>query len=180
MEAKKDSSDEIKWIVARNDLLAYPDFNEEFKIHTNASDFQLGAFIRQKFKTISFDSRKVTDAQKSYTVTEKYLLIMIETLKQFRTILLGQILRIYTNNKNLKCKMLKIDRVLIWRLILEEYDQDIKYIQVDKNILADALSKFTINRNQETTQEPTYKSKLCQKLMTPNNYLKVFYLLILN
>ena len=70
MEAKKDSSDEIKWIVARNDLLAYPDFNEEFKIHTNASDFQLGVVINQNGKLITFYSRKLTDTLKIYSITE--------------------------------------------------------------------------------------------------------------
>ena len=34
--------------MAHNTLLTYPDFNETFKIHTNASAFQLGAVISQK------------------------------------------------------------------------------------------------------------------------------------
>ena len=38
---EQDAFDEIKGIVARNTLLSYPDFNEEFKIHTDASYFQL-------------------------------------------------------------------------------------------------------------------------------------------
>ena len=36
---------EIKRIVARNNFLDYPDFNEEFNIHTDARKFQLGAVI---------------------------------------------------------------------------------------------------------------------------------------
>ena len=31
----------IQWIVARNTLLNYPDFNENFKTYNNASVFQL-------------------------------------------------------------------------------------------------------------------------------------------
>ena len=42
-EFEQDSFDEIKWIVSRNTLLTYPDSNETFKIHTDASAFQLGA-----------------------------------------------------------------------------------------------------------------------------------------
>ena len=37
--------DEIKRIVARNNLLIYPDFNKRFDIYTDASDSQLGAVI---------------------------------------------------------------------------------------------------------------------------------------
>ena len=69
---------------------------------------------------------------------------------------------------------LNTGRVLIWRLVLEEYGQDIEYIQGDKNIVSDTLSIFTINRNEETTQQSTYKYKLDQKSMTPENYLRVF------
>ena len=64
-----------------NTLLAYPDFNEEFKIRTDASDLQLGAVIIQKFKPISLYSKKFTDAQKMYTVTEKELLSIVGNLK---------------------------------------------------------------------------------------------------
>ena len=49
---------------------------------------------------IDLYSRKFIDAQKRYIETEKELLIIFETLKQFRTILSGQILIIYTEYKN--------------------------------------------------------------------------------
>ena len=51
---KQDAFDKIKRIVARDTLLDYPDFNEEFKIHTNASNLQLRAFISKKGKHIAF------------------------------------------------------------------------------------------------------------------------------
>ena len=47
---EQDAFDETKRIVARDNLLAYPVFNKELKIHTNARDSQLGAFIIQKCK----------------------------------------------------------------------------------------------------------------------------------
>ena len=57
---------------------------------------------------------------------------MVETLKEFRTVLLGQILRIYTDDKNLTFKCFNTDRVLIWILVLEEYGLDIEYIKGEK------------------------------------------------
>ena len=66
---KQDSFEYIKQIVSRATLLAYPYFNENFKIHTNASGFQLGAFINHNGKLIIFYSRTLTDPQKLYTVT---------------------------------------------------------------------------------------------------------------
>ena len=105
--------------MAHNNLLTYPDFSEEFKIHTNASNLNLGAVISYKVKPIAFHSRKITDTQRRYTVTERGTLSIFETLKEFRTILLGQRLRIYTDHKNLTCKNNSTDRVLKWILILE-------------------------------------------------------------
>ena len=67
-KTEQDDFKEINQIVALNNLLAYQYFNEEFKIHTNAREFQLGAFISQNGKPIYFYSRKLTDAQKSYAV----------------------------------------------------------------------------------------------------------------
>ena len=51
-------TDEIKRIVARNTLLTYPYFNETFKIHINASKFQLVVVIRHKGKPIALYGRK--------------------------------------------------------------------------------------------------------------------------
>ena len=103
-EVKQDYFDKIKRIVARDTLLTYPDFNETFKIYTNSSVFRLGAVISHKGRPIAFYSIKLTDSQKQYTLIEIELLIIVETLKEFRTILLGQKSRIYTYHKNLTCK----------------------------------------------------------------------------
>ena len=61
--------DEIKRIVACGNLLTYPVFYEEFKIHANASYFRLGAVISHKVKPIAFYSRKITGYQRRYIVT---------------------------------------------------------------------------------------------------------------
>ena len=111
--------------MARDTLLTYPDFNETFKIHTDDSGLQLGAVISQKVKPISFYSRKLTDSQQRYTVMERELLSIVETLKEFRTILLGHKLQIYTDNKNRTCTKINTNIVLIWILILEKYGPDI-------------------------------------------------------
>ena len=93
-------------IVARDTSLTYPDFNETFKIQTDAIAFQLGSVISHKVKPIYLYGIKLTGAQQWYTVTEKELLSTVETLKNFRTMLLGQKLRIYTDHKHYTCKHL--------------------------------------------------------------------------
>jgi len=57
-----------KTMVAQDVLLAHPDPNEEFVIETDASDYQLGAAIKQK------GNRKLTEPQKKHSAIEKELL----------------------------------------------------------------------------------------------------------
>ena len=80
-KSERDSFNEIMRIVDRDTLLTYTYFNETFKMHTNPSNLQLGAEINQEGKHITFYSRKLNDYQKRYTVTERELLSIIETLK---------------------------------------------------------------------------------------------------
>ena len=56
--------------MVRNTLLNYPDFNEIFKIHTDASAFQVGEVSRQKGKLIAFYSRRINSSQQRYAVRE--------------------------------------------------------------------------------------------------------------
>ena len=89
-----------------NNLLAYPDFNEEFKIPTDASDFQLVAVIIHNGKPFNLYGRKLTMSQKRFTATDTEVPSIIETLKTFRTILLGQRSRIFTDPKTLHVNVL--------------------------------------------------------------------------
>jgi hypothetical protein len=80
--------DAIKRVIGWEALLAYPNFNAPFEIHTDPSKTQLGAVISQGGKPIAFFSRKLNGAQLNYTVTKKELLSIIETLKEFCNILI--------------------------------------------------------------------------------------------
>ena len=42
------SFDQMKALMAKETLLTFSDFNEEFEIHTDASKLQLGACISQR------------------------------------------------------------------------------------------------------------------------------------
>jgi len=122
--------DNVKTTIAKEVVLAYPDFTKSFDIYTDASTKQLGSVITQDNRPIAFFSRKLSDAQSKYTITELELIAIVETLKDFNRMLWGQWINVYTDHKNLTRDDLGLtsDRVARWRILLEEYAPEIIYI----------------------------------------------------
>ncbi len=87
----------------------------------DASTKQLGAVITQDNRSIAFFSRKLSKTQTKYSATKIELLAIVETLKEFRGMLWGQQIKVYTDHKNLIRDALGLisDRVYQWRLLLK-------------------------------------------------------------
>jgi hypothetical protein len=101
--------------VSQETLLAFPDFEKEFHVYTDASNKQLGAVIMQEGKPLAFYSIKLSPAQTRYTTGEKELLSIVETLKEFRNILFGQKVIVHTDHLNILYGKLSNDHITRWR-----------------------------------------------------------------
>jgi hypothetical protein len=134
--------DEMKKVISKETLLTFPDFNKEFHIYTDASNVQSGAVIMQEAKPLAFYSRKMNAAQSRYTTGEQELLSIIETLKEYQNILLGQTLVVHTDHKNIIYGNLSNDGIARWRLLLEEFGPCYEHIAGKDNVVADALSRM--------------------------------------
>jgi hypothetical protein len=84
----------------------------------------------QEGKPLAFYSRKLNSAQTRYTIGKQELLSILETLKEFRDILLGQQAIVHTDHLNILYGKLSKDRITRWRLLLEEYGP--KYVHIAK------------------------------------------------
>ncbi|KAG7337809.1 hypothetical protein IV203_015278 [Nitzschia inconspicua] len=111
----------IKALLAEEAFLQFPDHNKPFHICTDASDRQMGSVILQEGKPVAFFSRKLNPAQRNYTTGEKELLSIVETLKEYRTILFG-------------C----------------QYGPIFHYIKGEHNTTADAFSRLSFSERQST------------------------------
>jgi hypothetical protein len=109
----QEAFDQIKAILTKEAFLKYPDHNRPFHIYTDASDYQMGSVIIQDKRPVAFFSRKLNSAQKNYTTGEKEILSIVETLKEYKTMLFGcPELHIYTDHKNLTFSNFQTQRVL--------------------------------------------------------------------
>ena len=90
-----------KAAIARDVILAYPDYTQGFEIYTDSSRLQLGAIITQNKRPMAFFSRKLSPSQQKYSVTKQELLAIVATLKEFKGMLWGQQITVYTDHTNL-------------------------------------------------------------------------------
>jgi transposase InsO family protein len=161
----QDAFEKVKTLISKETLLTFPNFNEPFHIFTDASKYQLGAVIMQNEKLIAFYSRKLNSAQRKYTTGEQELLSVVETLKEFRNILFGQQIVVHTDHKNILYKKLSNDRIIRWRLLLEEYGPEYVHIAGRDNVVADALSRMEADFNINEQDQNAY-AQMCASVIS--------------
>jgi hypothetical protein len=122
------------------------------------SSTQLGALISQDNRPIAFFSRKLSQMQQKYSVAEIGLLVIVETLKEFKGMLWGQDIKVYTDCKNLTRDALGLtsDRVYCWWLLLEEYAPKIIYIKGIYNTVEDAILQLENDPKLNKTNKYTH------------------------
>ena len=104
--------------------MAHPEYSKDFEIYTYTLSKQVGSLITQDNRPLVIFSRKLSIKQQKFCVTKLELLAIVEILKEFKGMLWGQRLKVYTDHKNLSHDALGLtsDCIYQWRLLLEEFD----------------------------------------------------------
>lgn len=137
----------LKEIIASDQILAYPDFNIPFILTTDASNYAIGAVLSQiqekSERPIAFASRTLNKCETNYSTIEKEALAIIWGIDKFKPYLYGNKFTLFTDHKPLQfiknCN--KNQKILNWRIELENYDYTIVYKEGKTNVVADALSR---------------------------------------
>ncbi len=90
------------------------------------------------------------------------LLAIVETLKEFKGMLWGQPINVYTDHKYLMRDALglTLDQVYQWKLLLEEYRPKIVHIKGIHNTIADANSRLEYDPSVNQTAENYFMTKI--------------------
>ena len=147
-EAEK-SFKKLKKRLTEPPILAFPNFELEFILFTDASDFGIGAVLSQmidtKERVIAYYSRHLSVTEQNYSNTEKECLAVVNAVKHFRPYLLGRHFTLIVDHQPLEYLKKAKDtnrRVNRWSLELASYDYTIKYRKGRVHNNADALSRI--------------------------------------
>ena len=136
------------------------DWNKEFEIMCDASDYAMGAVLEQRtkkmFKAIYYANKTFNEAQENYSTTEKKMLAMVFSCEKFRPYILGSHVIIHTNHAAIRYLRFKKDaklRLIRWVFLLQEFDLEIKDKKGSDNVIDDHLSKLEKTTVQEKGSE---------------------------
>ena len=139
----------LNQILTSAPVLAYPRFDKEYILDTDASDSAIGAVLSQTHSdgehVIAYGSRSLIKAERRYSVTRKELLAMVHFVKSFRHYLYGCHFTLRTDHSALQwLRTFKEPggQIARWLQVLEEYDFTVEHRPGSRHQNADSLSRF--------------------------------------
>lgn len=97
--------DQLKTMLQKEPVLAYPDPAKPYKLYTDASQYAVGAVLTQEKegteRVIQYVSHTLSKVQQRWPIVEKEAYAILHALKTLRTYLWGAKFAIYTDHKPL-------------------------------------------------------------------------------
>ena len=117
--------EELKAFFTTTPIMRAPDWHLPFKVMCDASDLAVGAVLGQRVEgksyVVYYASKKLNEAQRNYTLTEKELLAVVYALDKFRSYLIGSDIVIFIDHSTMKYLLTKQNskaRLIRWVLLL--------------------------------------------------------------
>ena len=142
----------LKEAFTGDNILIFPDYEKEFVVETDASDFAVGCVLSQLsdkdnvLHPIAFHSRSLTPTELNYTIYDKELLAIITAFTVWRHHLEGAKfpIQVITDHRNLlyfKKPQHLNQRQIRWSLFLTKFDFRISFRPGGKSGKPDSLSR---------------------------------------
>ncbi len=141
---------QLKTLLTTAPALAYPDFNKDFYLYTDASDIGLGATFMQsdawnKLQPVAYSSQTLNPAGLNYSTTHKEALAVVWSLCYFKDLIYGYPIHVESdqeaivelfNSKHLRGKIAR------WPLIVQDFNPSFSFLPGKANVVAYALTRL--------------------------------------
>ena len=126
--------------------LTIPLENDEFKVHTDASEFAIGGVLlvkrNESWQPVHFVSKKLSGSQLNWPIREKEAYAIIHCLSKFDSLIRSRHFIVATDNQSLKWLFeAPSGKLARWAVLLSEYDMEIEWCKGSSNVVADFLSR---------------------------------------
>lgn len=169
----------LKQCLISAPVLTCPDFSKPFEVHTDASNFGIGAMLTQsingKEHPIAYMSKSLSAAERNYSITERETLAVITALEHWRCYIEnGQTFTVYTDHSALKWFLSITNptgRLARWGVRLSAFNFVLKHRRGVDNVIPDSLSRsvpvstIAVSNSLLDTKDSWYLTifKGCQK-----------------
>jgi hypothetical protein len=101
-EACDEAFGTLKGILVKAPMLKLPDFDKEFEIHSDASNFAIGGVLVQEGRSVAFESKKLSETERRWPTHEKEMWAVIHCLKTWGHYIGSKDVVVWTDNVTLK------------------------------------------------------------------------------
>jgi transposase InsO family protein len=138
---------DVKEAISNCSTLHFMDSQAPIFLHTDASKYAIGAYLFQvidmKEVPIAFLSHLLSDSEVRWSTYEKEAYAIYYAFTELRYLIRDVKFTLRTDHANLvHIRNTGSEKVIRWKLAIQEYDFVVEHIAGEKNIVADALSRI--------------------------------------
>lgn len=174
----------LKECLVSAPVLSCPDYDKSFEVHTDASNYGVGAMLTQtiagKEHPIAYMSKSLSAAERNYSITERETLAVVIALEHWRCYLEnGKPFTVYTDHSALKWFLSLSNptgRLARWGVRLSSFNFELKHRRGVDNVIPDALSRavpvnaISTSGYVSKTTDPWYKNIYNSCQTKPQNF----------
>jgi hypothetical protein len=101
-EACNEAFESLKGILVKASVLKLHDFDKDFEIHSNASNFAIGGVLMQDKRPMAFKNKKFTEIERRWPTHEKEMWAVIHCFKTWGLYISSKDVVVWTDNVTLK------------------------------------------------------------------------------
>ena len=148
---------ELKERLTKAPILRFPQFDKEFTLSVDSSDYSIGFVLSQEHEgkqhPICFGGRALRDNELKWHITDKEGLALVEGIQHYRHYLANSRFTVFTDNVSVKYLQKLKDsqgRLGRWGILLQGYNFEIRHKSGSQNCTADFLSRQRYSDSSST------------------------------